>query len=104
MASRRGRGEGSVFKRRDRPGWVAQLAIGTTPAGRTRYWTRYATTRREAAGLLATAIAQQRRGLDLAWGAKECHQLRSLRWSAFGPLWAHWPSLLSQGAKVIGLA
>ena len=64
--ARRGRGEGSIFRRKDRPGWVAQLAIGTTSAGRTRYWTRYAKTRREAAGLLATAIEQHRRGIDLA--------------------------------------
>ncbi len=63
--ARRGRGEGSIFRRKDRPGWVAQLAIGTTSAGRTRYWTRYAKTRREAAGLLATAIEQHRRGIDL---------------------------------------
>lgn len=62
--SRRGHGEGSIYRRRDGR-WCAELSLGRGPDGRRRAWRAYGRTRREVADALAKAIDARRRGAVL---------------------------------------
>ena len=60
MAKRRGKGEGSIYQRKDRL-WVGQYRIETDNVPKTKYI--YSKSRREAAKQLAAAISERDRGL-----------------------------------------
>ena len=74
MASKtRGKGEGSIWKRRDKR-WTAQLDLGWIN-GRRRRKTFYGQSREEVAGLLTDAIAQKRHGGPVPFGKRTVSQL-----------------------------
>jgi len=60
MSKRRGRGEGSIYRRKDGL-WVGQYTVHTAEGTKTRYI--YSKTRKEAATKLAKAIADRDFGL-----------------------------------------
>ena len=73
MASKtRGKGEGSIWKRRDKR-WTAQLDLGWIN-GRRRRKTFYGQSREEVAGLLTDAIAHQRHGGPVPFGKRTVSQ------------------------------
>jgi hypothetical protein len=56
MGRRRGRGEGSVYRRKDGL-WVGAITVGYTPTGRQKRLVVYGKTRQEAAAKLAEKLA-----------------------------------------------
>ena len=61
MGRRRGRGEGSVYRRKDGL-WVGAITVGYTPTGQQKRLVVYGKTRQEAAAKLAEKLALYHRG------------------------------------------
>ena len=66
MSKRRGRGEGSIYQRKDGL-WVGQYTVQTVEGTKTKYI--YSKTRKDAATRLAKAIAQRDAGVVFDAGA-----------------------------------
>lgn len=74
MSTRRGQGEGSIFKRTEtRPDgstgerWVASVTLGRGPDGKRRRKTIYGATRKEVAEQLKILLRQQQQGMPIAF-------------------------------------
>ncbi|MAG35324.1 MAG: hypothetical protein CL878_03620 [Dehalococcoidia bacterium] len=60
--SRRGRGEGTIFRRKSDGDWVAELYLGVDGQGKRRFWRKYGKTREAVADALAEAQLARRLG------------------------------------------